>query len=115
MTKALFRASLILIASTLLVAGCVTPNPTGSTPTHPPPALSLPEDLPPDADRTLVARQLALMARGLYLTKVGEVRALPAKYAKASWAGGDKAPPAERAAPRTDERIKILIDERQTK
>ena len=117
--KIRFHPRQAFFAATLLVVGCATPIPTGHTPNERGPtapqqqAPILPADLPPDADRSDVDRQLALLARGLYLTKVGEVRALPANYAKASWAGGDKAPSGERADLQTDERIKILLDERQ--
>lgn len=107
-------ASVLLAASALLVAGCAGPPAADPTPAPPAPAVpSLPADLPPDADRRDVARQLALLKRGLYLTTAGEVRALPARYAKASWSAGAKAPVPEKADPQTEGRIRILLEEPQ--
>ena len=106
-------ARLILVAAILPLAGCVTPtSPVPPVPAEQAP--SLPADLPADADRSDVARQLAFLARGLYLTRTGEVRALPAKYAKASWSAGPKAPPSEKADRQTEERIHILLEEGHT-
>ena len=114
MTRATVRGSMLLVASVLLAAGCAGPPTTGPSPAVPaPPAPSLPADLPADADRSDVARQLAFLRRGLYLTAAGEVRALPARYAKASWSAGAKAPLPEKADPQTEERIHILLEERQ--
>ena len=120
----LFPVCLAFAASALLLAGCAAPptlpsaptdRPAPAAPDRPAPprqALSLPADLPPDADRTQVARQLAFLARGLYLTRAGEVRALPAGYGRASWSGGGREAPTERADPQTDERIRIPLEER---
>ena len=106
--------SVLLAASVLVAAGCASPPPTGPAPPPAAPAvLSLPADLPADADRSNVARQLALLRRGLYLTTAGEVRALPARYAKASWSAGAKAPAPEKADPQTEGRIHILLEETQ--
>ncbi len=112
--------ALVALAA-LLIAGCAGPASPAPGPTQipartppPQPAPSLPADLPADADRSNVVRQMALLRRGLYLTKAGEVRALPAKYARASWSAGPKAPPTERADPQTDERIHVRLEERPT-
>ena len=115
MTNTMARACLLLAAAILLLSGCAGPTTTGPTPVPPAqPAPSLPADLPLDADRSDVSRQLALLRRGLYLTRAGEVRALPAKYAKASWSAGRKAPAPEKADQQTEERIRILLEERRT-
>ena len=114
MPRKTLRAHLILVAATLALAGCVTPT-SPAPPAAPQQTPSLPADLPADADRSDVARQLAFLARGLYLTLSGEVRALPAKYAKASWSAGPKAPPSEKADQQTEERVHILLEEGDTK
>ena len=112
------RICLVFVASALLLVGCAAPpQPPPDPPDRPAlprQTLSLPADLPPDADRSDVARQLALLARGLYLTRAGEVRALPARYGRASWSGGAKEAPTERADRQTDERIRIPLEDRQT-
>ena len=103
----------LLVASAIWLLGCAVPSTAPSPdPAAVQPAPELPADLPEDADRSDVARQLALLQRGLYLTTTGEVRALPAKYARASWSADTKAPPTEKAAPQTDERIHIRLEER---
>lgn len=113
MTGRIRYASALLAASVLLAAGCAVPTtaPPPAAPSRPAPGL--PADLPADADRSDVVRQLGLLRRGLYLTTAGEVRALPARYAKASWSAGDKAPPPEKADAQTEERIHISLEERQ--
>ena len=114
MAKTIPCAYLFLAALVLLVAGCAGPTTTPPAPATPAqPGPSLPADLPPDADRSAVVRQLALLRRGLYLTIAGEVRALPAKYAKASWSPGAKAPAVDKADRQTEKRIRILLEERQ--
>ena len=104
----------LLVACLLLAGGCEAPSTTAPASTVPAqPAPSLPDNLPPDADRSNVARQLALLARGLYLTTAGQVRALPAEYAQATWSGGATTPAPEKAEPQTDERIRIRLEEPQ--
>ena len=89
------RAYLILVAATLALAGCVTPtSPAPPVPAEQAP--SLPANLPADADRSDVARQLAFLARGLYLTLSGDVR----HDALAYFAGKARRPGRRRLHPR---------------
>ena len=114
MSRKCMFGRVLVTATVLLATGCAGPPATAPSPPVPAPVVpSLPADLPADADRSDVARQLALLGRGLYLTTAGEVRALPARYAKASWSAGAKAPVPEKANPQSEERIHILLEERE--